>query len=67
MPHRTYLTIYQSAKINIKKYTCNNILNKQTIQGLILWFDDVNLSVSSLDKKGAVARLNFAFTTILYI
>ena len=30
MPHRTYLTIYQSAKINIKKYTCNNILNKQT-------------------------------------
>lgn len=30
MPHRTYLTIYQPAKINIKKYTCNNILNKQT-------------------------------------
>ena len=67
MPQITYLTIYQSAKINIKKYTCNNILNKQTIQGLILWFDDVNLSVSALDKKGAVARLNFAFTTILYI
>lgn len=67
MPHRTYLTIYQPAKINIKKYTCNNILNKQTIQGLIIWFDDVNLSVSALDKKGTVARLNFAFTTILYI
>lgn len=61
MPQITYLTIYQPAKINIKKYTCNNILNKQTIQGLILWFDDVNLSVSALDKKGALSGFKFRF------